>query len=399
VNERRQINATEGFIDTATVSHAVHSLELGTSNWTTWDSQALVVATFVLLHHRMYLSASPSRSRLLSDAIKASSNLIGQSPQPEPETVQRADEYSREWLRSSGPLLSAYLGRLDSSDSFALWTARTLQDPMIRRYLPRDGYFDRTYIPEMSSVLGLDSATLTHLHEETRDATECGRLLRDSTSGAVLRRALAFGMIARGKFQEVVAGRAGLHLVAHPLRGVRISRQTNTPEVDGVMMGSAQVTFNHLQHAFIKILIGSAIQQHDRHKRVACWVANIESARARFSHSRAALPTHTDPGVAQSRAIDLAIECGFPPVPKSVLHRLDATMGLLGLALHVLQPALGLVVSGGLELSRGAGMMERLEEWIESSKSLKRWRFGQFCRLEPVKVLPLEVMAPRTIPS
>jgi len=328
----------KGFIDSASIHSALAVLQLKrTNHLSAWERQCLLETTYLLLFHDIGVIPGPGGYRGASGLY---THVVSGLPSLEERKFLRGQALrsTKTWLAKGGETLSQAWKQLQSQPEFPLWSDTVRNLFWVDHVRMHGSLFNEEFIPHLARVLNYSEAELKVL--QTRSQSEQvvrewvkGDLASDEAMLANDAHILA-GLI-RGRFHEYLASGSGLHLCSHPFRKI-IGRPLAT--------SLAEPVFNSEEY-FVKALIGSALLETTKERRVKAWVVNLQKARKAIQLRQLALPQTVVESDAERLAAQAARTCGISSTYERVRRELDiaTALGISGLATVAISPWLVLV--------------------------------------------------------
>lgn len=372
---------TKGFIDSASLHGALGALILGkSSSWDQWMQQNILESTYLLLHSNIGIIPGPGD---YAGATGEFEQLVKELPSLEAQQfdiVAQTDQKTRGWLSRWPDLVEKAWNSAQTDPSFNDWASFNIEVFWMNHVQMHGSLFNEQYIPTIARLTGAKEEELVRLHSMTKVPKIVRgwqkRGLRDEAS-RLANRAYLISALIRGKFHEFIAQDEGLQLISHPFRKF----------VQAKLPKAREVLVSNSEQYFVKMIVGAAIRETSRRRRVGKWLSTIENARKAIDAKRIYLPNASTISDGEKRAAQAVKEIGLCTTPKLARSAFELVLKLAGGALVsiALTPWVGPIVPVALwayEFNRGHGIGDKL---ARSAFDTKR-RFAKLAKTIPGRI-------------
>jgi len=318
---------TQGFIDSASIHGAIVALSKGkTEKISDWDTQSLLSSTYLLLFDNINIIHGPG---YYAGASGPYSKVLSGLPFLEGFQFDRTSAIRNTsfWLNRFPDSLKDSWQALTSDDQFKAWQTNAIELFWIHHAKMYAGLFNEEYIPSISKIINCSEKELRGIHHASENINEVKKWSKvNSWTSELAHNAWTASALIRGRFHEYLSYSNNTHLVAHPFR--------KFGERDSGGNGEAYIT--NTETYFTKIIIGSALLETSRERRLDAWIANIDKARKAISLKSIALQNTSLDSDAEKQAAMAAKTCHLPASPTIIQRSLDVSSALgIGFLLKV----------------------------------------------------------------
>src|SRR5260370_1650026 len=206
-------------------------------------------------------------------------------------------------------------------DDFQSWAAIQRYDRWKNQVITYGGLFDKASIPLISNVSGYDQRDVERIHKEsarTKNVRRWIKCIESETEAQIANASWVIGGFMRGFFYNNLAAAEKLQLLTHPFRSA-VQRPLSIVEQHDV---------TNAEEALVKILIGNALTERTKARRVQTWTSTVRKARDFIKDEKLELGATTQ-AEAEDKAIRVAQNLDLQGGPKYLRRAIDLTLALV----------------------------------------------------------------------
>lgn len=338
---------TIAYIDSASILGVIFALRHhGQRALTSWETQSLFEATYLLMHPSVYIVPGPWRYVRFRTLLRQAFGKLPAIPKP-PDSVGRdAVSYTKSWLGRNPGLVRDRWAHLQSEPNFANWLNDAIELFWVDYARLGHGLFSIEFVPQLSKIIGCSESELSVVHSSSKDdrtVTKWVKEGRRTEDAQIAERAFALSTLVRGRTYEHVAKELTCQFIPHPLRdGVALpTTRAKSPDTN----------VHRSELFFTAIVVGSALLEASLRDRTTLWAENVVRARDAIDKGFVELSESDDDVEAEQSAVDVAKQLGFPSRSRLWRAAMDFSVSTgagVGIAAFTVQPWAGLSVAVGL---------------------------------------------------
>ncbi len=320
---------SEGWIDGASMDEVMRALRSDqTSACDPWAWCTAVEVTCALIStHSLGLASAPSKegpaSGTYEQLLRALSGSIVRVT-PSVEDQRWALRSTKQWANRRYPMIRTVLEKIKAEEiSFPNWMDNAIRCAWMEHSARMGGLFDREFITQISSVMGVCVAELEEICQLSSDMKQLHWYVSsqpENDAFRIMRDAFLVSTLIRGRYHDSLANRSIHQIVHHRLRDSVLPRLESRP-------GKAFEVSN-VEWYLSSIAISGALAERTLECRIACWAENTLKLRQLAQAQMIDLSPKEYDGVALASAVDSAAKADVRVHPKHVERWLEMAVSM-----------------------------------------------------------------------
>nr|MDT0662448.1 hypothetical protein [Micromonospora sp. DSM 115978] len=304
----------QGFIDWASLTEVANSYAGPMRDAYRWSAHSSIQVTCGLVHGRQFrVLHNPGGRRLATkgphDVLRtAVTDLVESTQLPAVAVDQTAAEVDRWAVDNAAGLRDLVTRCLSNPDTlygtgsqFDKWLATALGTNREATTLRVGGLFDLSFRSSLAAMLEVTDRELVRAWEQSHDLAS---LDPGSDLYAVVSRAHVLSILLRGRYHDLVAQRAGIQVLHHPVRAPMLPE---LPEADAM---AVPYNLTNSERFMAQLLWASGFAERSPERRIMLWAENVRLVRTAVLAEMIDLPDRTSETRALDNAVDAARKVG-----------------------------------------------------------------------------------------
>ena len=311
-----------GFIDSASIHGALAALSRSDKkDWSEWDQQSLLSATYLLLQPKMKVVPGPGLWRGADGPLEYLARLSNLEISTARPSSSSAEQMTKAWVQEDTEDVKKRFDALKSNPTYETWAANQIELFWLHHVNMHGALFDSSFIPELSLVLGYEKTDLESVYETSKDTRVIKRWTKSpgvSEEQRIAENGWLLSSFLRGRYHELVASANNLQLASHPFR-----------QGAGLTLNTEAGPYRELTNseiALVNIILGSALIESDPKRRIKTWVSNLDSVQKVLPGFRLiSFPTLS---LAENHAVLVAKNARLSTQPARLSRMMDAGLAI-----------------------------------------------------------------------
>jgi hypothetical protein len=394
----------DGFVDSASLYEIVNFFRLG-SDSNKWAMQVSKELSAIFIGApRVHIMPGFEADGTPSDAYGQLVHRLADKVQIfkiTPETQAVALRRTKRWSHNrSGQIYDTlqqlYAGTYsrhgEDYSPFLEWLTNFFEHNAIEHSLRLKGVFNRTLIPELSTILEVPRPDLEKVWAMSCDMEYLRRtqmLNRESREDIrIMWDACAVAAMLRGRYHDGIAELSDVQVVHHPVRSPMLKRLN---EKSGTLYQATDA-----QQIFASIALNSALREKDIDSRVAAWVETIGTTRSMLAGGHLDLGQKPTLESAERAAVEAARKVGVAAHNKIVTEALEflAVLSVGAATSFTLTPWEGFAAAAAMA---GATRVPQVQRLIESPQRASRRKLRQLASAPPGRLTRTMISAAKRV--